>query len=69
MNVEGIVVDLLQKEIDQAARTVRTDHYDLSIGEITSMYEDDEIQINPEFQRLFRWSPEQKSKASGVSFN
>ena len=55
-------MDTLQREIDEAARTVRTDHYDLSIGEITSMYEANEIQIDPAFQRLFRWKSEQKSK-------
>jgi Protein of unknown function DUF262 len=55
-------MDSLQKEIDDAARTVRTDHYDLSIGEITSMYEANEIQINPAFQRLFRWQIDQKSR-------
>lgn len=55
-------MDTLQKEIDTAARTVRTDHYDLSIGEIASMYEADEIQINPAFQRLFRWQIDQKSR-------
>jgi hypothetical protein len=37
-------MESLQNEIDVAARTVRTDHYDLSIGEIANMYEANEIQ-------------------------
>jgi Protein of unknown function DUF262 len=34
----------------------------MSIGEIVSMYENREIIIDPEFQRLFRWKIGQKSK-------
>jgi hypothetical protein len=34
----------------------------MSIGEIVSMYENGEIIINPEFQRLFRWTIGQKSR-------
>jgi uncharacterized protein with ParB-like and HNH nuclease domain len=34
----------------------------MSIGEIINMYEDGEIIIRPEFQRLFRWKIEQKSR-------
>jgi uncharacterized protein with ParB-like and HNH nuclease domain len=32
------------------------------VGEIVSMYDDREIIIDPEFQRLFRWDASQKSK-------
>jgi hypothetical protein len=34
----------------------------MSIGEIVSMYDNREIIIDPEFQRLFRWKIGQKSK-------
>jgi hypothetical protein len=34
----------------------------MSIGEIVSMYENGEIIVDPEFQRLFRWDIGQKSK-------
>ena len=34
----------------------------MSIGEIVSMYDNNEIIIDPEFQRLFRWDAGQKSK-------
>ncbi|WP_114389834.1 DUF262 domain-containing protein [Notoacmeibacter marinus] len=53
---------MLLNEIDQAQRLVRTDAYQMSIGEIVAMYEEKEITIDPEFQRLFRWEIGQKSK-------
>jgi hypothetical protein len=34
----------------------------MSIGEWMSLYENDEVDIHPEFQRFFRWNLEQKSR-------
>jgi hypothetical protein len=53
---------MLADEIINAQRLVRTDAYQMSIGEIVNMYENDEIIVDPEFQRLFRWNISQKSK-------
>ncbi|HDR1925723.1 TPA: DUF262 domain-containing protein [Pasteurella multocida] len=53
--------DLLQIEIDKARLSVKTDSYPMSIGELANMYDSSELEIRPEFQRLFRWSLEQKS--------
>jgi len=53
---------MLKDEIDNAQRLVKTDAYQLSIGEVTNMYKDGEFVINPDFQRLFRWELGQKSK-------
>lgn len=53
---------MLSEEIEKAQRLVRTDAYQMSIGEIVNMYENKEIIIDPEFQRLFRWDIGQKSK-------
>lgn len=53
---------MLLNEIERAQRLVRTDAYQMSIGEIVTMYEEKEITIDPEFQRLFRWEIGQKSK-------
>lgn len=53
---------MLSEEIANAQRLVRTDAYQMSIGEIVSMYERQEIIIDPEFQRLFRWDIGQRSK-------
>lgn len=52
----------LKAEIEESQRLVRADAYQLSIGEVVNMYDNQEIVINPEFQRLFRWSISQKSK-------
>jgi hypothetical protein len=53
---------MLDQEIENATRLVRTDSYPMSIGELINMYKDDELIINPDFQRLFRWEIGQKSK-------
>lgn len=53
---------MLTQEIENAQRLVRTDAYQMSVGEIVSMYENREITVDPEFQRLFRWDIGQKSK-------
>jgi len=53
---------MLTEEIVKAQRLVRTDAYPMSVGEIVSMYDNREIIIDPEFQRLFRWDISQKSK-------
>ncbi|MBS0018277.1 MAG: DUF262 domain-containing protein [Arthrospira sp. SH-MAG29] len=51
----------LQAEIDKTRQEIKTDSYSMSIGELISLYEHDEIDIHPEFQRVFRWSDKQKS--------
>jgi hypothetical protein len=53
---------MLANEIEVAQRQARTDAYQMSIGEIVTMYGNQEIIIDPEFQRLFRWNIGQKSK-------
>ena len=53
---------MLQDEIENGQRLVRTDAYQLSVGEIVNMYKNGEFIINPDFQRLFRWELGQKSK-------
>lgn len=51
----------LQEEIDKTRQEIRTDGYSMSIGEWISLYEKNEIDIHPDFQRFFRWSEHQKS--------
>jgi hypothetical protein len=53
---------MLEQEIENAQRLVKTDAYQMSIGEVVNMYKDEEFIINPDFQRLFRWEIGQKSK-------
>lgn len=52
----------LQIEIDERSRQIHTDAYPMSIGEVVGMYQSKELEIHPEFQRFFRWSPEQKHR-------
>jgi hypothetical protein len=53
---------MLLEEIETAQRNVRTDAFQMSIGELVNLYDDGDIIIAPEFQRLFRWEIGQKSK-------
>ena len=34
----------------------------MSLGELLSLYRDNELNLHPEFQRFFRWSDQQKSR-------
>ena len=52
---------MLKEEIDEAKRSVNTDTVQITIGEVSSMYSGRELDILPDFQRLFRWTPEKKS--------
>ena len=52
----------LVAEIENAARQVSTDAFSLTIGELVNMYKDGDVIINPDFQRLFRWDIERKSR-------
>ncbi|VXA57315.1 conserved hypothetical protein [Acinetobacter proteolyticus] len=52
----------LQQQIDTARMQVNTDSYPMSIGELINLYDDGELDIHPEFQRVYRWSTEQKSR-------
>lgn len=51
----------LDVQIDQERNNIRTDKIDLSYGELASMYEKRELQVSPEYQRLFRWDQNQKA--------
>jgi Protein of unknown function DUF262 len=55
------VLGKLQEEIDLQRQDIRSDGYSMSIGELLSLYETQEIEIHPEFQRFFRWSDDQKT--------
>lgn len=52
---------MLKDEIEVAKRSVITDTVQITLGEVANMYTSAELDIIPEFQRLFRWSSERKS--------
>lgn len=51
----------LQEEIDALSKSIKTDNYPMSIGELANLYSDGEININPIYQRMFRWDITQQS--------
>lgn len=55
-------INELSAEIDEMRNSLTTDHMDMSFGELTGMYERGELVIDPSFQRLYRWTPEQKTR-------
>ncbi|MEA5519256.1 MAG: DUF262 domain-containing protein [Limnoraphis robusta] len=52
----------LEDFIDKKIGEVRTEALDLSFGEIVNLYSEKELKIQPEYQRLFRWSNDQRSR-------
>lgn len=52
----------LQAEIEAARTRIYRDGYDMSLGEIVSLYDREELTIQPEYQRLFRWDSTRKTR-------
>lgn len=52
----------LEKEIENARKTVHVDSYPMSIGELVNLYKEGDLNIQPEFQRIFRWNDWQRSQ-------
>lgn len=50
------------KDHENFDREIRTTAVDFSFGELLNLHNDKEIVIRPEYQRLFRWSNEQRSR-------
>lgn len=50
------------KKIEQEIAKIHTKQLDISFNEIADMYLSGELNIKPEFQRLFRWSEEKRSR-------
>ncbi len=49
-------------ELEKARKEIKTDHYQMSIGELISLYKEGELKLNPTYQRLFRWKDENKTR-------
>ena len=52
----------LDEQIDARRSDIRTDKLDMTYGEFANMYQEKELVVAPAYQRLFRWTPSQKSK-------
>jgi hypothetical protein len=48
--------------VDEERKRAATKALDISLNELADMYETGELDISPEFQRLFRWSLEKQSQ-------
>lgn len=53
---------VLKEEVDSKRREISSDNLSMSVGEILNLYKDQELDIHPEFQRVFRWTDQQKSR-------
>lgn len=51
--------DLIE-ELAIERKNIKTDSYDMSIGELISLYRDGDLKLNPAYQRLFRWDQDHK---------
>jgi hypothetical protein len=49
-------------QVQKAKQEFITDGYAMSIGELVSMYKEGDLNIDPDFQRKFRWSALQRTK-------
>ncbi|GAA0626335.1 DUF262 domain-containing protein [Thalassospira tepidiphila] len=52
----------LEEEVKAARTEIVSDGYEMSIGEIINLYKDQELIIDPAFQRLFRWDDTRKTR-------
>lgn len=52
----------LEKIVEKKRNSLKTDRLDMSFGELMNMYEDGDLFITPEYQRIFRWSKFQQTR-------
>ncbi|MGV0373055.1 DUF262 domain-containing protein [Corynebacterium pilbarense] len=59
MNVN---IEILDQQLQTKRREISTEKLSMSLGEISSLYGKGDLIIRPSFQRLFRWSQEQRTR-------
>jgi uncharacterized protein with ParB-like and HNH nuclease domain len=57
----GAIIDLI-KAVDLQLKSVHTQSLDISFNELTDMVEQGELDIRPDYQRLFQWSEGARSR-------
>ena len=62
MSEESLSPDELIQAVDRKITGVRTKSNDFSFNELADMYASEELIIDPEFQRMFRWSAGAQSR-------
>lgn len=51
----------LNELLDTKKKNIKVENLSMSVGEINSMYRDSELILRPEYQRLLKWTPKQKT--------
>src|SRR5690606_26504081 len=57
-----MTIQQLTEELKGARKKVVTDGYDMSLGEVASMYRNGELVIDPNYQRLYRWDDTRRTR-------
>ena len=57
MSVENLI-----QNVDSQIINIRTKSLDISFNELYDMYKNNELEISPDYQRLFRWGEEKQSR-------
>ena len=52
----------LEQQVSAARKLIYRDGYDMSFGELSRLYEKNELIMYPEYQRLFRWNETQRTR-------
>lgn len=52
----------LEKKVMELRNELKTDRLDMSFGEIINIYKEGMLIIQPEYQRAYRWTDEQKTR-------
>lgn len=51
----------LEEEINQERDRFSSDRMDISFGELINLYKNEELKVSPEYQRMYRWTNQQKT--------
>lgn len=52
----------IEQVIAKKRNSLKTDRLDMSFGELMNMFDEEELYITPEYQRVFRWSKFQQTR-------
>lgn len=59
---ESMAIENLIENVDSQIIKIRTKSLDVSFNELYDMYQNNELTISPDYQRLFRWEEEKQSR-------
>lgn len=55
-------IELLKNQIDELSYDIYVDSYPMSLSELISLYNDGDINLKADYQRVFKWTDDQKTK-------